>query len=327
MPVANFNAAWDAVNLNKALLKSDKATITSVLCKRSLDQRMQIASAYKHSFGKTLIDEIKTKTNGSVKCLYAGLLTSLPEYSCSQLKKAKNRKFIENLTLSVFTLSNDGLEEENHDNEILIEMMCVTSNGEIRRFLAIYQQLFNKRLEQDLRDDKSGNFKRLLSILSALKRDETGVLDLKAAKTDAYELNKNLSKSSIDKKAIIDLLAMKSFKQIKLISEQYEKLTNISLDKSIKKNISDTLKEALVAIVRVSRNPSEYYARRINKVLNNRLDGRSISRLIISRSEVDMLDVKEEFKRIFRKTLKSSINATTHGSLRNALLTLCGETK
>lgn len=287
---------------------------------------MLITLAYKNSFKKTLIDEFKSKISGGVKSLYAGLLMPVPEYYCSQLKKAKNEKIVEIITLAVLTPSIEGLVEEIYDNDILIEMMCVTTNGEIRRFLATYQQMFNKRLEQDIRDDKSGNFKKLLKILTDSNRDESGRTDLKTAVESADELRKNFSKSSVGKKAIVELLATKSFKQIKLICEEYEKLTSIPLEKSIKENTSGTLKHALVAIVRISRNSSEFYARRINKALNShQSDGRTISRLIINRSEVDLFDIKVEFSRIFRKTLQSSINKNAHGSLKNALLTLIGE--
>lgn len=313
--------------MNKALSGGNKSAITKILCTRSFDQRTQIASAYKVNFGKALSEEIKSKISGGVKSLYLALLLPVPVFYCSHLKKANAEKLVESITLAVLTMSID-LDEEMIENEILIEMMCVQTNGEIRRFLATYQQVFNKRLEHDLREDKSGNFKKLLQILCEFSRDESGTTDLKAAATEAAQLQKIFKKSSVDKKTILEMLATRSFQQIKLIGEEYERLTKVPLDKAIKKNISDSLKKALVAIVRFARNPSEYYARRINKALgNHQMDERAISRLIVARSEVDLLDIKDEFKRIFRKTLKSSIAENTKGSLRNALLTLAGEIK
>lgn len=251
---------------------------------------------------------------------------TVPEFYCNQLRKRKPDGIIEGFAKAVLTLSTDIFDGESGDESVLIEIMCTMSNSEIRKICATYQQLFGKRLEQGIREDQNGNFKKLLMILSAGNRDESTTIDLNDARSQANELNKFFSKTQTDEKSIIELLCMKSFAQISLINDEFKKLTGDYLEKAVKKNISDNLKDALIAIIRTSNNVSGYYARRINKAINNHiLDNRSLHRLIIVRSEVDLMNVKEEFTRLFRKSLKSCLKDEMSGSYKYALMTLLAE--
>lgn len=326
MPALNFNASWDAVELQNALKIGDKKAITNILCKRSLSQRLRIADAYKASNKKSLIDEIKSKVSGNLKSVYINLLMTPQELYCRTLRKTRNDGFIENVVVAVLQSSLDLSEGESGDDDVLIEIMCTGTNSEIRKICATYQQLFGKRLEQSIREDKTGNFKRMLQCLSAGGRDESPTTDLKSAKFAAEELKKAFSHTLVDEKSIVELFCITSYAQIKLISAEFLKINGKPLEKAIKKKIGDNVKEALVAIIRCANNRTEYYARRINKAINNHLlDNRSLGRLIVVRSEIDLMNIKEEFTRIFRKQLKMCLKNEVHGSYRHAILTLLGE--
>lgn len=298
------------------------------MCRRSLSQRLDIAAAYKADVNKNLIDDIKLKIKGSVKNIYAGLLMSVPEFYCRQLRKMKNEGEIENVTIAVLTmnLSTDFFDGDDGDDSVLIEIMCTMSNNEIRKICATYQQLFGKRLEQGIRESKTGNFRKLLKALAVGNRDESGVVDVAAAKIDAEILRNNLGKYSINEKELINFFSVKSFAYIKAVSDEYKKLSGFSLEKSVKKKVTDSLRKAFIAIIRTSNNSSEFFARRINKAINNfKLDDRSLGRLIVVRSEIDLVDIKQEFSRIFRNSLKSRLKGDIAGSYRHALLLLLGE--
>lgn len=254
------------------------------------------------------------------------LLMPIPELYCRQLRKAKHEGIIGDVAIAILTFSSDFYDGDTGDDEILIEIMCTMTNNEIRKICATYQQTFGKRLEQGIREDKTGNFKKLLVILAAADRDESANIDLVAAKFDAEALKKNLSKAIPDEKPIVELLSKKSFAHIRLIADEYKTLCGSSLEKAIKRNFSDNIKDAFVAIIRTSNGRAEYYARRVNRAINNfLLDDRSLGRLIVVRCEIDLMDVKDEFNRIFRKSIKSSLKGEISGSYKHALLTLLGE--
>lgn len=251
---------------------------------------------------------------------------SVPELYCQQLRKTTNDGVIESFSVAVLNLSTDFFDGETSDDNALIEIMCTMTNSEIRKICATYQQMFGKRLEQLIRQGKNGNFKKLMCILSGINRDESTAADLTAAKVDAEILHKHFNRLLPSETPVIDMLCARSYSQIKLISDEYRKLARHSLEKSVKKNTSFNVKDGLIAIIRNSNNASVYYARRINKGIHNYLkDNRSLGRLIVVRSEVDLMDIKEEFSRLFRKNIKSSMKDEISGSYRHALLTLLGE--
>lgn len=289
---------------------------------------MEVVSTYQATFKRSLIDDIKSKISGNVKNVYTSLLMPIPEFYCRQLRKMKHDGIIGDVAVAVLTFSTDFHDylSGDGDDEILIQIMCTMSNADIRKICVTYQHLYGKRLEQNIREEKAGNFKKILKILSAGKRNESMVLDLNAAKVDAEALRKNFKKSLPDEKPIIELLSTKSFAQIKLICEEYKKLSKISLEKSVKSSFSDSLKDALVAIIRNSLNPLDFYARRINKGINNFIhDDHLLGQLIIARCEIDLMDIKYEFNRTFRKTIKSSLKHEISGNYKYAILALLGD--
>jgi annexin A7/11 len=54
---------------------------------------------------------------------------------------------------------------------------------------------------------------------------------------------------------------------------------------------------------------------------------RDLIRLVVTRCEVDMADIKEEFNKKYGKTLKSFIKGDTSGDYKHALYALIGENR
>jgi hypothetical protein len=293
-----------------------------------LAQRLEIGESFRAGTNRKLIDEIKKKLKGDVKNLYIGLLMNTTEFHCRQLKKMKNDGTVGNVAVAVLTLnmSTDVFEDNGTDDSVLIEIMCTMKNCEIKKICATYHQIYGKRLEQAIRENKAGSFKTLLKILSAGDRDESLIVDLEAARIDVESLKRNFERFSCNDEILIKIFTTKSFLHLKIVAEEFSKLTGNKLEKSIKKNTSGSFKKALLAIIRTAINPPEFFARRINKaIINHILDNRSLGRMIIVRSEIDLMDIKFEFNRIFRKSLMSCLKGNVGGSYRDALMVLMGE--
>lgn len=61
---------------------------------------------------------------------------------------------------------------------------------QITKTIEVYQKLYNKKLESELRSETSGNFKKFLTSLMAAGRDESSSTDINKAKEDAMALKK-----------------------------------------------------------------------------------------------------------------------------------------
>ena len=236
-----------------------------------------------------MLDEIRSETTANFQNLLVACMTPLYEYYCNELYQS--------------------MYGEGTDEDVLIEVFCALTNYEIRSISFQYAKFYGKSLEQEMKSDTSGSFKRLLVSLSCGNRDESMTTDINSAKVDAQELKKaGVGRWGTDESAFNRILCMRNYAQLKLVCKEYEALTGSTLEKDIKKEFSGDIEDGLLAIVRCANNRSEFFARRLHKSMAGLgTTDSSLIRLVVTRCEHDMVDIKEAFLRLYGKTLKSYI--------------------
>lgn len=306
--IEKHDVSSDVKLLHNALkFITNKSKIIEVLCARSSRQRIEIAKAYKTCYDKELIDDVNRKFRGDFLDLLNALLMPMNEFYCRELY--------------------DALNHAGTDESALIEILVTLSNREIYNVNQRYVKNYGKSLEKDLKADTSGNFKKLLVSLSNGTRDESNVLDLYSARIDALELKRaGIDKWGTDASTFSRILCLRNFDQIRAITLEYEHVTGHPLDKDIKKEFSGDIEDALLAIVRVGQNRPQFFARCLYKsMIGIGTNDKALIRLVVTRCEIDMIDIKEEFQQKYGKSLKSFIKGDTSGCYRKALLKLIAE--
>ncbi|XP_016952007.1 annexin B11 isoform X2 [Drosophila biarmipes] len=309
VPAQAFDPVKDAHALRKAMkgFGTDEDALIEIICRRTNEQRQEIQRQYKTHFGKDLIEDIKSETSGNFEKLLVGLLRPIVDYYCAEL--------------------NDAMAGLGTDEEVLIEILCTLSNMEIYTIKNQYLRLYGAHLESELKSETSGNFKRLLTSLITAARDESGRVDPVAAKNDARELLKaGELRVGTDESMFNMILCQRNYQQLKMIFQEYEGMTGHSLEKAIKKEFSGDVMEGLIAIYRCVTNKAEYFASRLHKSMAGiGTNDTQLIRVIITRSEIDMTDIKVAFERLYGKSLKSWIKGDTSGHYKHALYALVGE--
>lgn len=298
----------DVKSLNSALkFITSKRKIIDVLCTRTNRQRIEIAKAFKTCYDRDLVNEIKRKFRGDFCDLLVALLTPTNEFYCREL--------------------HDAMSQAGTDEDALIQILVTLSSREIYDVSQRYFKNFGKLLEKDLKAETSGNFKKLLVSLSNGTRDESNVLDLYSARIDAMELKRaGIDKWGTDASTFNRVFCLRNFDQMRLIAQEYEFVTGHPLEKDIKKEFSGDIEDGLLAILRVAQNRPEFFARCLYKsMIGIGTNDKSLTRLIVTRCEIDMMDVKEEFQKKYGKSLKSFVEGDTSGNYRKALLKLIAE--
>nr|ADF80698.1 RT07313p [Drosophila melanogaster] len=116
-----------------------------------------------------------------------------------------------------------------------------------------------------------------------------------------------------------------SFPQLRLVFEEYKVLSGQTIEQAIKHEMSDELHEAMMAIVECVQSPAAFFANRLYKAMNGAgTDDATLIRIIVSRSEIDLETIKQEFERIYNRTLHSAVVAETSGDYKRALTALLG---
>lgn len=312
-PAADFNADADGKALRKAMkgFGTDEGTIIEILTKRSNSQRQEIKKAFKSHFGRDLMADLKSELSGTLAKLILGLMMTPAEFDAKQLNKA---------------IAGAGTDEK-----VLIEILATRNNQEIQAINQAYQEAYHQPLEDAISSDTSGHFKRILVSLASANRDEGGE-DLDKAVDDAkiiasvLEVADSASGDSTSLETrFMTILCTRSYPHLRRVFQEFIKQTNHDIENTIKKEMSGDVKDAFVAIVRSVKNKPGFFAERLYKAMKGAgTDERALSRILTSRSETDLYNIRKEFKDAFEKSLHHCIESETSGDYRKALLTICG---
>ncbi|KAK3592742.1 hypothetical protein CHS0354_016498 [Potamilus streckersoni] len=301
-----FNAEQDAEVLRNAMkgLGTDENALINVLCYRSNPQRQEIALAYKTMFGKDLVEDIKSETSGNFFETLKALLMRPAEYDAYQLRKAMK-----------------GLGT---DEDVLIEILCTRSNAQIKEIIKMYKEKYNRDLEKDIVSDTSGNFKRLLVSLVQANRSDSTEVDRNKAKQDAKELYQAGEKKwGTDESKFNQILVSRSYPQLRATFDEYSSLSKKDMEEVLKSELSGDILSGMKTIVRCVRNKFAHFARQLQKTMKGLgTDDDTLIRVVVSRCEIDMVQIKEEFQKLTSQTLEQFIADDLSGDYRNSILAL-----
>ncbi|KAK9512911.1 hypothetical protein O3M35_001222 [Rhynocoris fuscipes] len=293
-PANPFNPREDAEILRKAMkgFGTDEKALINVLTNRSGSQRQQIAMEFKTMYGKDLISNIKSEVSGNFEDVLVALLTPLPEFLAKELHHA---------------VSGLGTNEET-----IVEILCTSTNYDIKCITAAYQKLYGTSLESDLAGDTSGNFRRLLISLCQGNRSEVYAVDQNAAVQDAQALLRaGELRLGTDESTFNAILCSRSFYQLAQIFQEYQRLTGNDFEQAIRNEFSGSIEQGLLAIVKSVRNKSDFFAEQLhNSMAGAGTKDRALIRITVSRCEVDMGDIKVSYQRKYGRTLEDAISVS-----------------
>ncbi|XP_033481171.1 annexin A5b isoform X2 [Epinephelus lanceolatus] len=305
-PSGNFNASADAEVLYKAMkgLGTDEDSILQLLVARSNAQRQEIKTAYKTLFGKDLVDDLKGELGGKFETLIVALMTPPLAYDVTSLRNA--------------------IKGAGTDEKVLVEILSSRTPQQVKEIVAAYRQEYDDDLEEDVCGDTSGHFKRLLVILLQANR-QRGVQEGNI-ESDAQALFKaGEQKFGTDEQLFVTVLGNRSPEHLRRVFDAYMKMTGYEMEESIKRETSGGLKDLLLAVVKCARSVPAYFAETLYYAMKGvGTDDDTLIRVMVSRSEVDLMDIRTEFRRMFACSLFSMIKGDTGGDFRKTLLLLCG---
>lgn len=309
VPVRDFDADKDAARIETAIKTKgvDEQTIIDILTRRSYEQRRQIAFQYERIAKKDLITALKGALSGSLEALMLGLMKSTAQYDASELKASMK-----------------GLGT---DEETLIEIVCSRNNKELQEIKRVYREMFKKELEKDVSGDTSGNFAKLLLALVQTKRDEpSNVVDYEKIDEDARSLYEaGVKRKGTDVATWITIMSQRSVPHLQRVFERYKSYSPFDMQESIRKEVKGDLEKSFLTLVDCFENRQLYFANRLSDAMKSKgAKEKMVTRIIVSRCEVDLLKIRTEFKKQHKKSLYQTIAEHTKGDYQKALLSLCG---
>uniref|UniRef100_A0AAY4APG4 Annexin n=1 Tax=Denticeps clupeoides TaxID=299321 RepID=A0AAY4APG4_9TELE len=256
-----------------------------------------------------LLDDLKSELSGNFEKVVVGLLMTAPVYDAYELRNA---------------IKGAGTEEA-----CLIDILASRTNAEIKTINEVYRKEYDRSLEEDICGDTSGYFQRVLVSLLTAGRDESDSVNEALAMQDAKEIYEaGEARWGTDEVKFLTVLCVRNRKHLLRVFDDYKKVSGRDIEDSIKREMSGSLEEVFLAIVKCIRNKTEFFAERLYKSMKGLGTTDSILiRIMVSRAEIDMQDIKAAFLKLYGKTLHSFIKGDTSGDYRKILLELCGGEK
>ncbi|XP_043827238.1 annexin A3 [Dromiciops gliroides] len=305
---AGFNPSADADTIRKAIqgIGTDEKTLIHILTARSHAQRQLIGKEYRAASGKDLKDDLKGDLSGNFERLMVALVYPPAVFDAKQLKKA--------------------MKGSGTDESALIEILTTRNSRQLKEISQAYYTAYKKSLGDDISSETSGDFRKALLTLADGRRDESLKVDEHLAKKDAQILyDAGEKRWGTDEDKFVEILCLRSFPQLRLTFEEYRNISQKDIEDSIKGELSGHFEDLLLAIVRCVKNTPAFLAERLHKALKGAgTDELTLSRIIVSRSEIDLLDIRAEYKKHYGGSLYSAIKSDTSGDYEIALLKLCG---
>uniref|UniRef100_A0A8C9WIZ0 Annexin n=1 Tax=Scleropages formosus TaxID=113540 RepID=A0A8C9WIZ0_SCLFO len=273
---------------------TNEATIIEILAHRTIAQRQSIKEAFKRSVGKDLPDELRSELTGNFEKVVLGLLMPAPVYDAYELRNA--------------------IKGAGTDEACLIEILASRTNDEIRALRTCYKTEYDRDLEEDICGDTSGMFCRVLVSLLTAGRDESTTVNEVQAVQDAKELYEaGEARWGTDEVKFLTVLCVRNRNHLLQVFEEYRKISGRDIEDSIKREMSGCLEDVLLAIVRCMKSKTGFFAERLYKSMKGLGTTDSILiRVMVSRAEIDMVDIKAEFLKMYGKTLYSFIKVRSN---------------
>uniref|UniRef100_A0A8C4R529 Annexin n=1 Tax=Eptatretus burgeri TaxID=7764 RepID=A0A8C4R529_EPTBU len=304
--VVDFVATADAEAIHLAMQQKgvDSDRIVNILTDRSNGQRHHIGEAYQRSYGKDLPSALKAALSGKMETAMLGLLKTPAEFDADELK---------------WSVKGAGTCEDTL-NEILVSR----SNDELKEIMKVYKSVYKTDLQKDIESDTSGQYRNMLVALIQANRDESKAVDDHKAAQDIQVLMETVSQKKPDVGKFIEVFSTRSLPHLRKVIVGYNRSSSMDMDATLQKVMTGDVRNGFKALVSYIKSPTGFFADKLYASLKDGAKERVLTRVMVTRCEVDMLDIRKEFKKRFGKSLYNYIASKTKGDYQTILLGMCG---
>ncbi|XP_057503746.1 annexin Gh1-like [Actinidia eriantha] len=307
VPAQVPSVAEDCEQLRKAFSGwgTNEELIISILAHRNAAQRKSIRQTYAETYEEDLLKALdKELTNDFERVV-----------KLWTLDPAERDAF----------LANEATKKWTSSNQVLVEIACARSPQELLLARQAYHAHFKKSLEEDVAHHTTGDFRKLLVPLVSSYRYDGDEVNMTLAKTEAKILHENILKKAYSHEDLIRILATRSKAQINATLNHYKNEFGQHINKDLKADPKDEFLAILRATVKCLTCPEKYFEKVLRLAINKRgTDEGGLTRVVVTRAEVDMQVIKEVFHRRNTVSLDHAIAKDTGGDYEKMLLTLTG---
>ena len=282
----------------------DEDIILDAITSNNLQNRVSIAQYYRTTYGTSLFDDIKSNFDKDFGYCAALMFLTPLEFCIYHLKLGIKNK-----------------------NECTLEMLTSKTTEELKIIEDAYKKDTGKDLKKDIQDAYKGAIGKNLLNLFTTPRKANPRPDKKECQKYANKLSENKKGPNDwveDEKLFKEVFIERSPEEIILIARYYLKITGTNLLDAIEKNAKGLNKNLLKEILYNNIMPHELYAEKVHLAIKGLGTNEEVlSRVLVSRCEVDMDAMRDMYLAKYKVTLKEDIMDDTSKSYQKLCVYLC----
>ena len=284
--------------------KIDEETIVSILSTTSNLDRQIIRLFYKKKFPNLIQKDIQTQLSGDFGKLVLNLFDLPYEYDARELHRS--------------------LTSFSKDEKAIIEIIITRPRSHLTLVQKIYKKFYNVSLKNDILNLSDKTFSEFLITILASNRPS----GLTIKPNDAYNIAKDIIKNGVKqygknvnlfKQVFVD----RSREDLIMISRAFYDLYKKNLYDVIDNEISGTNKKLIKDILFGLITPAQWFAKKVYKAMKGAgTDEKTLNRVIVSRAEIDMEDIRDYYFRDRNTDLRNDIGGDCSGAYGEILINL-----
>uniref|UniRef100_A0ACD5YNT2 Uncharacterized protein n=1 Tax=Avena sativa TaxID=4498 RepID=A0ACD5YNT2_AVESA len=311
VPTPLPSPAADAESLRNAMQGwgTDEKALIEILGRRSAAQRAEIRRAYASVYKESLLTRLDSELSSHFQKAMILLTTDPAERDAKLVREALGRR------------------GDDRDAWVLIEASCANTPDHLIAVRRAYRSLFGCSLEEDVA--ASSAFQQplrmlLVSLVRSYRCAEEGV-DVDLASQEATQLAEAIwRKKQPHAGEVLRIVSTRSKSQLAATFQCYKKEHGSDIEQDIN-NCSSQFARMLKIAVWCLTSPQKHFAEAIRySILGLGTDEDVLTRAIVSRADVDMKNIKEEYKVRFKTTVTKDVVGDCSGYYLDILLALVG---
>ncbi|KAK1291881.1 Annexin D3 [Acorus calamus] len=313
VPETEPSAVEDCRKLKKAFKGwgTDERAAIRILGCRNAKQRSTISRTYQQLYTESLIEALESELSGDFgKAMI--LLAMEPSERDAKLAREAVKRYGEDRYACV-----------------LVEVACASSAEHLVAVRRCYCSLFGASIEEDVGYQfckQQPLAMLLMSLVSSYRYENGECVDDELAKSEAAALRGAIVNKQVEQDGVTQIVATRNKDQLKATFRHYKQAYGTNFDEDIRscggnKRYTTLLQEAIWCL----ETPEKHFAKVIrDSVVGLGTDEDSLTRAIVTRADIDMVKIKEEYIRAYKTTVEDDVIGDTSGYYKEILLTLLG---
>lgn len=312
VPTPLPSPADDADSLRNAVQGwgTNEKALVEILGRRTAAQRAEIRRAYASLYKESLLTRLHGELSGHFQKAMVLLATDPAERDAKLVREALGKR------------------GDDRDAWVLIEASCAGTPDHLVAVRRAYRSLHGSSLEEDVAACSAFQEplrKLLVSLVRSYRCAEESV-DMDVAKLEAAQLAEAIRrKKQPHGGEVVRIVSTRSKSQLAATFQCYKEQHGSDIEEDMKQYSSSQFTRMLKIAVWCLTSPEKHFAEAIRySILGLGTDEDTLTRAIVSRADVDMKKIKQEYRVRFKTTVTDDVVGDTSGYYMDILLALVG---